>query len=191
MHTYVHTYHYITLHYITLHYSTLHYITLQYITLHTYIITYIQIHKYIYIYIYTHTHHYIPIRSIDPPLATPGFAASAARAWHCCRPRRARARCARAVPWGRWSGAAPTPIGPALVRFVGAWAWRKWWEGQGKIGENHRAFFDLEFRWGYEIDVCFVLSFLVFFNDDLMEGFVYFRRETHICVGGGASNHKK
>jgi hypothetical protein len=39
--------------------------------------------------------------------------------------------------------------------------------------------------------VCFVLSFLVFFNDDLMEGFVYFRRGTHICGGGGASDHQK
>ena len=92
------------------------YIVYLYIFVHTYIITlyYIYIYTYIYRYIFTQLY---PHRIHRSPLATPGFAASAARAWHCCRPRRARARCARAAPWGRWSGAAPTPIGPALVRW--------------------------------------------------------------------------
>ena len=43
IHTYIHTLHYITVHYNTLQYITSHYITLRYITLHyiTYVHTYL------------------------------------------------------------------------------------------------------------------------------------------------------
>ena len=70
-HTYIHTlhtitYHYIPLHTITYHYIPLHTITYRYIPLHTITYHYIPLHTitYHYIPLHTITYHYIPLHTI-------------------------------------------------------------------------------------------------------------------------------